>query len=212
MDNFPNNSLVGKRSFDSQPAKEEKPKRKKFEAVIEDGATVKETSGFKKFLKSIFPEDLEEYKRYVLFDVAIPAGKKVIQETVDAILYGTDAPVRSNSSYTSYGSFFPSSKKSASRNSFSYGKREEPVESQDLGIDYYIEFNDIGKAKRVLKAMREALEEYGILPVAAMYEFAKIKCPFTYEDYGWTNLDTASVIRIGGGKYTIDTPRALPIR
>ena len=44
-----------------------------------------------------------------------------------------------------------------------------------------------------------------------MYDLAGVTCDYTYNDYGWTSLRDAEVVRIRDGYY-IKLPRAKALR
>lgn len=220
MQVYPNNSLVGKRSYETTREKEESQTPelpKTFKPVIDSGSKVVESSGFRRLLKSLLPDDLNEFKKGVWNNIIVPAGKRVVQETVDAFL-NNDTPYRTN--YSRTGSSTWRSPYNDRVSIFSWGNENrssatsspQPADDRRTVDEVMVEFDDIGKAKKVLASMREALAYYKILPVAAMYDFANQSCPFTYEDWGWTDLSKAEVVRLPGGKYTIDVPKALPIK
>ena len=59
--------------------------------------------------------------------------------------------------------------------------------------------------------MDEMMETYGQVRVADMYDLVGITGEYTDNNYGWTNIRNAEVVRVRDG-YKIKMPRALPLR
>lgn len=70
-------------------------------------------------------------------------------------------------------------------------------------------FETRSEAERVLDAMNELIELYCTVRVADMYDLVGETSPYTANDYGWKNLNTASVVRVCNG-YKLRLPS--PIR
>ena len=75
-----------------------------------------------------------------------------------------------------------------------------------------ITFEDYGEAQMVLDTMIAIINEYQLVKVSDLYDLAGITWPYTYENYGWTNLDRASINRSRNGEYVIVFPKAVAIR
>ena len=59
--------------------------------------------------------------------------------------------------------------------------------------------------------MDELLETYKMVTVADFYDLVGVTCDYTDNNYGWTSLRSAEVVRVRDG-YIIKLPRALPIK
>ena len=68
-----------------------------------------------------------------------------------------------------------------------------------------------GDAESVLDSMGEIIDQYGMVKVADLYDLVGLTGSYTDNNYGWTNLSTAHVVRLNDGGYLIKLPRALPI-
>ena len=55
------------------------------------------------------------------------------------------------------------------------------------------------------------MEEYSFVRVADLYDLVGVTGLFTDNNYGWTNIRNAKIVRVRDG-YKIDMPRALPLR
>ena len=59
--------------------------------------------------------------------------------------------------------------------------------------------------------MDELISIYGFVSVADLYDMVGITQPYTYNKYGWTNLNSASATKLRGGGYLLNLPKALPL-
>ena len=59
--------------------------------------------------------------------------------------------------------------------------------------------------------MDELIETYGIVSVADLYELVGVDGEYTDNDYGWTNIRNADVVRTRDG-YLLSLPKAMPIK
>ena len=143
-------------------------------------------------------------------DVLLPNVKKVISEivnnSVDMLLYGS--PQRRNDSrggnrppYVSYDRF--SQDDSSTRRESAPARRAYSYE--DVKFDYRED------AEAVLKQLDDMMREYRMVRVADLYDLAGISHDYTDNDYGWTNIRNAEIIRARDGGYIIKMPRAIPI-
>ena len=186
--------------------KEEQREReeRKIEKVIAGTATTKKKSEISKFASVFISEDVKNVKDYLIMDVLVPTIKKTILSTIDMILNGGTPTYTSGRSVggskISYGRFYdnPGSR-----------RVNEPVRSR---FDYdELCFQTRGDAEAVLDEMHNTIERYGFVTVAAMYDMADVSAPpYTSNNFGWTSVRSADVIRTNDG-YVIKPPKALPI-
>ena len=59
--------------------------------------------------------------------------------------------------------------------------------------------------------MHDICGRYGFVTVADLFDMADRTPPYTANSYGWTNIQSAEVVRLTGGGYIIRLPRAVPI-
>ena len=57
----------------------------------------------------------------------------------------------------------------------------------------------------------EIMEEYETVRVADLYDLVGITGNYTDNNYGWTNIKNAQVVRVRDG-YKIKMPRAIPLK
>lgn len=66
-------------------------KPKKVQKIVKGEARTKKRSGVMKLADIFLPEDVDSIKKHVIYDVIIPAAKKIISDTVDTYLYGENS-------------------------------------------------------------------------------------------------------------------------
>ena len=82
---------------------------------------------------------------------------------------------------------------------------------EKVTLIYDLIFNTRGDAELVLSSMDEAIEKYGVVSVGDLYDLADVTTRnYMVHEYGWTNIRSASVIRVKDG-YMIKLPRAVPL-
>lgn len=182
----------------SHKSKTENAKKKDIKPVVK-GKKKKNTG--RKLTSAFVSEDVSNVKSYIVMDVLIPAAKKAISDMVtngiDMILYGETRESKKRSShrvsYTSYSDY--------SRD------RDRPRRSS-RGYSYDdVIFDTRDEAKDVLESMEEIIETYDYVTVADLYDLADISSEFTDNNYGWTSVRNADIVRVKEG-YVIKLPKA----
>ena len=176
--------------------------KKPMERVVKGEVKVK-----KKLSNVIFAEDAKSVGSYILMDVLLPTTKKLIvdmiSEGANKIFLGASARRKGSSisSRVSYRDYYDSGSKPIADN------------KTRTGYSYCdIEIEDRAEAEEVLQRMDETIETYGVVTVADLYDLVGYTCEHTDNNYGWTNLRNAKVVRLIGGGYKLDLPKALPIK
>lgn len=181
--------------------------QKKIEKVVNGSVKTKRKSEIKKFADVFIREDAQKVKNYILMDVLVPALKKAISDIVtngiDMFLYGETGHTKKSGSASkvSYRSY--------------YDKREEHRDYNSnrtrTGYDYDdIVLDNRGEAEEVLSRMDELIDVYGLVSVADFYDLVGVTGNYTDNKYGWTDIRSASVVRVRDG-YMIKLPRALAL-
>ena len=180
---------------------------KKVEKVISGKVKTKKKSEIQKFADVFISDDVDNVKSYILLDVLVPAIKKAISDIVtngiDMILYGETGKTKSNSiaSKISYRSYYDG------RND----RRDYNSSRIKTGYSYdNITLDNRGEAENVLYRMDELVSNYGLVSVADLYDLVGVTGNYTDNKYGWTDIRSASVIRVSDG-YMIKLPKALPL-
>lgn len=204
MDEYkPNSHRFKEEQKEAQSAPE-----KKFDKVVKGPVKVKKKSEMAKVKDVFVAEDAEKVKSYIVWDVLVPAIKKAISDIItngiDMILYGEANPARKKTigSKISYSRF--------------YDQRDDDRREIGPRVRTGYAYNDIfftsrGEAEEVLSLMEEAVEMYGMVSVADMYDMVGETGNFTDNKYGWTSLRLAEVVRTRDG-YIIKLPKAMPFK
>ena len=179
--------------------------KKKVEKAIQGTAKVKKSNELRKLTDIFISEDIANVKSYIVMDVLIPTIKKAVSDIVkngiDMILYGSISPTRSNSTANriSYSKYYDDN-----RNTVRDSRAKSGFRSDD------IIFDNRGEAEIVLSKMDEIIDTYGIVTIADFYDLAGVTGDYTTNNYGWTNIRNAEVVRVRDG-YIIKMPKAMPI-
>lgn len=176
---------------------------KKVEKVISGSAKSKKKSGLQKITNVFVPEDVEDVKSYIFEDIVVPAVKDIILDAVKAVLgvNGSSRGKGSTASKVSYRKY--------------YDDRERRDYSGVIRTRSGYEYDDViienrGEAEDVLSRMDELISTYGLVSVADFYDLVGISGNYTDNKYGWTDIRSASVVRVRDG-YMIKLPKALPL-
>lgn len=187
----------------SYKSKKEMGEKKEIKKVTHGVAKVKKKSGLTKFTDIFIQDDIENVKSFIITDVLIPTGKKLISDIVNSILYPGGGENRNNSPaskvhYTSYNNI---SSNSAPRNS------NGPRRTYDYND---LVFPTRADAEVVLMGMDEILNQYTVVSVADFYDLAGATGSYTDNKYGWSDIRSAHIERVRDG-YIVRLPRAMPI-
>lgn len=202
--NLPDNSHK-KRDEKKDSAKQVE---KRAEKVIKGKAKVKKND-MRKLTNVFISDDVSNVKNYIFMDVIVPAVKKAIYDlvvgTLDMSLYGGRGkggkrPISDKVSYIDYGS----ASDHRDRRSYNSTRTTTGYSYDDIVVDTR------GEAEAVLSRMDELMETYGIVRVADLYDLVGVTGQYTDNNYGWTNIRNAEVVRVRDG-YKIKMPRALPL-
>ena len=191
-------------SHKSKAEAKEVVEKKKVEKVVSGEVKTK-----KKVLEGFIVEDAKSVGQYVLMDVIIPTVKKAIVDTITEAAHrtffgGSGRPSNnSTASRVSYRSYYDSRYGNSSSN--------ETTQTR-TGYSYdTITIDNRAEAEEVLVRMDELIETYGMASVADLYDLVGVTCEHTDNKYGWTNLRNAKVVRLIGGGYKLELPKALPL-
>jgi hypothetical protein len=183
----------------------EEPRERKVNKVITGEAIVKKKSPLKKIIELFLTEDMDNVMNSLRDDVLIPTIQNGLYDMVVngvGMLFGIDNKARKSGTTVvprvTYSKYYDQSK-SNSRTS-----------SNNSGTDYT--FDDIliptkGDAENVLSQLVDLTDQYDMASIADFYDLVGIKSKYTDDAYGWTNLGSASVIRVKDG-YMINLPKA----
>lgn len=194
MNDFKSNSHKSK-SIENKP---------KIERVVSGKVQVKKKNELQKMADIFISEDVDSVKNYIFIDVLVPAIKKAVSDIVtngiDMLLYGETGRTKKSTtsskvSYTNYN-VRPNERQTQPNN------RRGSYGYEDVIIDNKCE------AEEVLNTMDDIIDNYGIVSVADFNELVGVSGKFTDNNYGWSDLKTATVIRVRDG-WVIKLPRAI---
>lgn len=184
-----------------------KEEKKKVEKVVKGTVKTKKKSELSKLGDVFISEDAKGVGSYIFMDVLVPTIKKaivdIVTDGINMVFFGGDARGKSSKSQAGYVAY---SSYSDRNRSHTYSSARTRTCSYDDII-----FESRGEAEEVLSRMDELVDKYGIVSVADMYDLAGLSCPYTYNDYGWTSIRNADVVRTRNG-YEIKMSKALPIK
>ena len=138
-------------------------------------------------------------------DVLVPTIKRaivdIVTDAVNMIFLGGTGRGKSNSSGVNYVSY----------SRFSDPKDHRPELRVANRFDYdSIVFEYRSDAEAIIEQMEGIIASYGFVTVADLYDMAGRSHPYTSNDYGWTSLRSADVVRTREG-YILKLPKAMPI-
>lgn len=182
--------------------------KRKVEKVVTGKVITKKKSKFSKIVGAFISEDANSVGSYVFGEVLIPVIKKAISDIItdgtDIILYGETRKggKRSISDRVSYTNY--------SNRDYRPSRIERGSSYSNYSLDDII-IDNRREAEEVLSRMDELMETYGLVRVADFYDLVGVKCNYTDNQYGWTNIRNAEIVRARNGGYMIKMPRAVPI-
>ena len=146
--------------------------------------------------------DVSSVGSYAVMDVIIPSIKRAISDIVcngirmllgdpNRGRYSPDDPDR-RPNYRAYYS----------------DRREEPRREFRRELDNLddLEFQGRGRAEWALQQLQDLCETNGYVEAGRLFDLCHQDCPYTYWDYGWTNLDDVRVLRGRDDWYFLDLP------
>lgn len=188
------------------PNKKNTSVEKKASKIVKGSVKTKQKSELSKVASTFIAEDVSNVKSYIIWDVLIPAAKNTILDIIiDSanMFFGGSKNRKSNGNYdkVSYRSYYGSNEKS------------RPAERKPAIMRYSmldITLDNRGEAEKVIRQLRDSLEEYGEVSVGDLYDFCGIDGDYTDYKYGWVNLESARAVRTRDG-YFLDLPKIIPL-
>jgi len=196
----------------SNRSKEEKKisnkEEKRAEKIVTGIVKKRKKSGLSKFTEEFISEDAKNVKSYVFGEVLMPALKKAISDIVtdgiNIILYGESrggSNRRSQVDKVSYRNYYD--------RDYKINRESRPSYNSGYSYDDII-LSTRGEAEDVLMSMEDLIDKYGLARVADFYDLVGVTGNYTDNNFGWTNLVSATIIRVRDG-YIIKMPRAIAI-
>jgi len=162
----------------------------------------------KKLRDSFIPDDIQDVKSYLIFDTIIPHVKETVLDLINMAFYGESYGGRRNSrrgyystnERTSYASYYKSDRdrEKRDRSRKSNDIPEIIVESRADGMD-------------VIEEMNNLIDEYDSVSVGDLNQIVGVTGNYQDEKFGWYDISSAKVKRVGPDEYLIDLPRPKPL-
>lgn len=193
----------------SHSAKEQK--REKAPRVTSGSAVRRRKPLGKQFKETFVGGDLRSATQYVIFDVLVPSARDMMfdafSEGMQRLIFG-DTRRRGSSGYRSSGG--PPGH--ISYNSISKNRYDRPPEPRTMSRKGRArhDFDEIvitsrGEGEDVIDAMFEMLSKFDVVSVADLYGMVGLESNHVDENWGWTDLHGAGVMKVRGG-YLLDLP------
>lgn len=159
---------------------------------------------------------------YILFEVMIPAAKDLLYDTVvqgvQRSMYGesraTARPgsrgsVGGRQSYTSYNNMSNPARQGFGQAQNNQGRGMTNHSRATHNFDDIL-LNSRAEGESVLSNMFDLLGDFDSVTVSDLYTMVDITPAYTDNDFGWTNLEGASVSRVHSG-YVLNLPRPVKL-
>lgn len=195
----------------AEAAAEEETKR---EPVVKGVVKQKKKSAGRQFVENFVNEDGETIKTHILFDIIVPTVKDMIssgvQAALDMLLYG-EVQGRANRINSNGRRIVPSNGQT-NYNAISQQKQKKYAVGGRPNICDDILFEDRSDATQVLDDLTAQLDQFGVVSCYDLYDAAGLSCDYTLKNWGWYDLNTASVQRTREGDFIINLPKPLVIK
>ena len=188
----------------------------------------KPQSEFVTFIKKIFVQDLSTAKDSVIDGVVVPQIKSFLSNLstslINNILYGKDN-IRQNRNGYNYSYNYPVNQVNYS----AFNNIQQQIPSQQTqptlyGIGNLSTINfEPGEGEVILERMKDTISRWGKVSVADFYDLInadrvsmdpplpRIKFDPMSNNYGWTDLSSARVIRTNTNSFLINFPKVIPL-
>lgn len=179
-------------------------------------AKVKKPSIGKEFAASFINEDVDNVKRYVLFDVIIPTIKDTILDMISMAFYSDTYSSRgrrrgggyySHNERTNYNSYYRGDRDRDRDDRRQSTRRRRSSDIPEVIVDTHDDVRD------VVAEMKELIDEYGACSVADLNDMVNLSdlTEHTDEKWGWESLPEHVRSRKVREGYLIELPRPKPI-
>ena len=184
--------------------------KERMEKVVTGEVKLKKKTGIRKFADIFVVEDIRTVLGFVWSDFLVPSTKEIaynaFTSTLDYLMYGIGggrSKRPSSSSRTSYDRFYEKERERDRRDPRDSGPRSR--------FDYEeVIFKSRGDADLVLAKMQKRINKYKYVTVLDLYDMLDRTAPYTYDRYGWADIDNARIERCRDG-YWLNLPKPIEI-
>lgn len=174
-------------------------------------------------LNALYKDTSKPFSQWLLHDLVIPNTMRLtgtILHGVVSKLFGNGAGNFVNNAYHLANSWWGSSTPYYGSGNYQYptqgtqsnnkptSQQQASQASTDL-TSYALQSRE--DAERVLEGLGAYIDTYDTVPVSAFFELIGVPAPYTYHDFGWTNLADAKVITVENG-WSIKFPKPVRLR
>lgn len=180
--------------------------QKNIQPIVTSTVKTKRRSGWDIFKEQFISEDKDKIKEYIFMDVLIPSIKNTIDDivanSIHMLLFGGSRKASNSAPATrvSYTAYYDSN------------KRNTPAPRSAASTYSYsdIILETRGEADAVLNEMNAIINRYHSAKVADLYDLVGLTGNYTDNNYGWTSLNSAEIIRQRDG-YLLKLPKPMPM-
>lgn len=186
--------------------------KKKEPVKLTGKVNVNKSGEGKKFLKLFFTGSFKDALKYAFDNVFIPYTKDAICRTSTNVVnywVNGDKPSMENRAGANRVSYW---RDNSVRNTYQATAPAAPKQTNTVYSTGDLSFENRGDAEAVLMRLKECVDVYHVATVADLYDLANVKYSFTDYNYGWNDLTNAKVVRNFDGSYSLDLPRAIPLK
>lgn len=172
---------------------------------------------WKKFYETFAVNNIKDARDYIVSDVIIPGFFDLLYDGATRglarLIYGENGAKAKRLAANNQKDYSTRIKRLSDGESF----RNRDLRNVDNRVVSISDYNEIelatrAQAEQLLDDMCEFLDGHECITVAKMYEFARFKGgEITDNDWGWSNLRGAEIVRTAGG-WSLILPRAVAIK
>lgn len=183
-----------------QEQKEKNEREKKFNKPVVSGPV--KTRKKSKFAEAFLADDVATLGSYLLKDKIVPGIKTLIVEAVDIFLNGTSSRASFRNTRAGQISYIDYSSRSRGYTPSSKNQTRSGHTYEDIVV------GSRADAEEVLTRLDEAIERFGMVSIADLYDLVGKDSDYTDQRYGWKNLRSADAVRVTDG-WWIKLPKAI---
>ena len=189
------------------PEKKEEVAEHRSEKIVKGKIKTRKKTFGSKVAKAIFAEDLPDVKEHVIWDVMIPGIRDGIRNSliniVESIFGGGIGGSRSSGTRVSY-------RNGGGRDYSRDYDRPRSRRSEGMYTFEDVIFDNRGEAEAVRDELNYNIERYHYASVLDYYDMCGLRTRPSDANFGWTNIDHATIERVSGG-YLLRLPDCMPI-
>jgi hypothetical protein len=207
VDQFPSNSHTP-RSDEG-----EKPAEKVVTKIVSGNVSRKKKPLGIRFREMFFPHAEVSVVEYVVGEILVPALKDMMTDAVSEgfarMLNGGESRSSRRRPSSSGGAFGNTSNR-VNYTSYSAPARRDERPSRRSRVSN--DFDDVvldsrKEAEDVINTLIDIIDKYDVATVQDMYELVGLEFHHTDSKWGWTNLNTAGIRRVGNQSYLLVLPK-----